>query len=96
MSALEELVREYLADLVEELGAPAGHRKWTVASAERHARAGRDGRPTIYVEVVLPEDTVQAYAVAHPLPQQDPPAFDDGAAADRAHDAAVDEANGVL
>ncbi|NKU16278.1 hypothetical protein GS928_24890 [Rhodococcus hoagii] len=52
---------------------------------------------TAYLEVVSPRgESTAAHLVAPPDYTPNLPQFDDGAAADRAHDAAVDQQNGVL
>ncbi|MBM4517516.1 hypothetical protein GS432_19850 [Rhodococcus hoagii] len=50
---------------------------------------------TAALEIVPPNgEPTAAHLIA--LPTNTTPEFDDGAAADRAHDAAVDQQNGVL
>ncbi|PTR42063.1 hypothetical protein C8K38_111232 [Rhodococcus sp. OK611] len=81
----------------ENLDQLDGHEGWRPCSAERHSKAEALGRASVYIEVVdnVTGETGQVYLYASRLPVE-PPRFDDGTAADRAHDAAVADELGAL
>ncbi|WP_027500830.1 hypothetical protein [Rhodococcus sp. UNC363MFTsu5.1] len=81
----------------ENLGQLDGHEGWRPVAADQHAVAHQRGISNAYIEVVDREtgETGQVYLYARRKPTG-PPVFDDGAAADRAHDAAVADELGAL
>ncbi|NKU91719.1 hypothetical protein [Prescottella equi] len=94
MSAAD--IDEALDDLLDALPAVDGFFPWREVGPEEWQRA-HSTHATAYLEVVSPRgESTAAHLVAPPDYTPNLPQFDDGAAADRAHDAAVDDQNGVL
>ncbi|MBM4468196.1 hypothetical protein GS504_24245 [Rhodococcus hoagii] len=85
---------EALDELLEALPQLDGFEPWCEVGPEQWQRS-HGSHATAYIEFTGPgSDSTAAHLIA--LPTNPTPVFDDGAAADRAHDAAVDQQNGVL
>jgi hypothetical protein len=97
MSDSSEMILDALLDAINDAGQLEGYSVWCEVGPERWTEAGAQGAATAYFEIVTPGEKLseRAHLIAFPMPVEQPK-FDDGAAADRAHDAAVDRANGVL
>ena len=95
MSDSAEILDDLL-DAINDAGQLDGYSVWTEVGPERWSEAGSQGAATAYLEIVTPGEELaeRAHLIAFPMPV-DPPKFDDGAAADRAHDAQVDREIGV-
>ncbi|MFF2026597.1 hypothetical protein [Rhodococcus koreensis] len=96
MSDSSEIL-DALLDAINDAGQLDGYSVWTEVGPERWTEAGAQGAATAYFEIVTPGEELseRAHLIAFPMPAEKPE-FDDGAAADRARDAAVDRENGVL
>ncbi|NKV19229.1 hypothetical protein GS913_06535 [Rhodococcus hoagii] len=92
MSAPDAL--DALDDVLEALPQIDGFEPWRQVGPREHTDSFRT-HATAYVEITAPgHESAVEHLIA--LPTNPTPVFDDGAAADRAHDAAVDQQNGVL
>ncbi|MBM4592263.1 hypothetical protein LRM64_10175 [Prescottella equi] len=92
MSAAD--IDEALDDLLDALPPVEGFEPWREVGPEEWFAARRT-HLTAALEIVPPNgEPTAAHLIA--LPTNTIPVFDDGAAADRAHDAAVDQQNGVV
>ena len=82
----------------ENLDRAEGFGAWRVVTPARWKAPESDRRARASIEILLPGTC--AIATAHLVADREPvehslPVFDDGAAADRAHDAEIDRQNGV-
>lgn len=96
MSDSAEILDDLL-DAINDAGPLDGFSMWTEVGPDRWSEASAKGAATAYVEIVTPGEELAecAHLIAFPMPIE-PPKFDDGAAADRAHDTQVDREIGVL
>ncbi|WP_213573308.1 hypothetical protein [Rhodococcus sp. USK13] len=92
MSAPDEILSDLL-DALNDAGQLDGYSVWCETDWGRWTKALDESVATARLSIRTPGGASEvAYLIAHPI-ESDP---DDGAAADRARDAAIDQQNGVL
>ena len=96
MSAPDEILDSVL-DVINEMPNVDGHGAWReVGPLEWQRICEKHTHAVAYIEISTPGDEIEiAHLVADPDPEANKPVFDDGAAADRAREIALDCSLGV-